>query len=92
MPCPDCANPALEYRVGHQCAYCALVTGNDADPRLQALAVMIDPKAFEEAAKANHYFTLAHPTRGRKFGPWDERGIWSAYDAARRVAIGFGLF
>jgi hypothetical protein len=86
--CPDCANPALEYRVGHQCAYHHLVNGGIIpDPMRQALAVTINPIAFEKIAGSFVYFSLNSPKRGRKFGPWEERDIQDAFAAADRVRV-----
>lgn len=85
--CADCANPALEYRVGPLCAYHQLVTGGGSSMMRQALAVSIDPKAFEDVAQSLSYFTLSSPARGRKFGPYEERDIIAAYAAADRVAV-----
>lgn len=89
--CPDCADPTLEYRVGHQCAYHHLVNGGIiADPVRQALAVAINPVAFEKIAGSFVYFTL-NPRKGRKigrkFGPWEERDIQEAYAAADRIRV-----
>lgn len=85
--CPDCANAALQYRKGPLCAYHDLITGGGSSPTRQALAVTIDPKTFENAAQSFHYFTLTQPARGRKFGPWEERAVWAAYEAADRVSV-----
>jgi hypothetical protein len=85
--CPDCANPAMEYRVGDQCAYCALVTGNNSSLTRQALAVSIAPEVFQKLADSCLYFTHVQPKRGRKFGPWEERAVIAAYEAADRVAV-----
>lgn len=84
--CTDCANAALEYRVGPLCAYHHLITGGGSSDMRQALAISINPKVFEAIGQSHHYFSLHHPTRGRKFGPYEEREVWEAFAAADRVA------
>lgn len=90
MSCIDCANTALEYRRGPLCAYHGLVTDDGAPDAKQALAMMINPTAFEKIAASHAYFTLNSPARGRKFGPWEERDVQEAYAAAGRVAMLYG--
>lgn len=87
MPCPDCANAALQYRVGELCAYHDLITGGGSSAIRQALAISINPKVFEAIDASHAYFTLLHPARGRKFGPYEEREVIEAYQAADRVAV-----
>lgn len=87
MTCADCANAALEYRAGGMCAYHDLITGHGSSAIRQALAISINPKVFEAIGESHHYFTLSAPTRGRKFGPWEEREVIEAYRAADRVAV-----
>lgn len=92
MLCVDCAKVANDVPpLRKQCAYHALVTGNDAPNGRQALAIMIDPDAFEAAAKSHAYFCLASPLKPDKTVAYERRAIVVAYEAADRVAMLYGM-
>lgn len=82
MTCRDCDALAA---TGFLCSYHDLITGGNSSPMRQAMAVTINPAVFEKIAASFVYFSLHHPTRPRKFGPWEERDVQEAFAAADRV-------